>query len=344
MTTPIRFDWNHGGDKVLLAGTFNDWFPAPMKQAPNNSWSLILPLHHGTHYYKFVVDNKWCYDIIKPNEDDGSGNINNKLDVYATRSVAALGSPHYRVYFLRDNLPLSPFHDIPLWVDRQNRIVNMIVEIPKGTRPKLEISKGDVLNPIKQDVKNGKLRFVHDPYPFNYGAFPQTWENPSLYDERTEAKGDNDPLDVCDISSSIKKTGDVIQVKILGTYAMIDSGETDWKIIAIDVTDPEANNYNSPADVPQQKLDEVFTFLRDYKIPDGNPENKFAFNSEIQDDNFALKIVDETHDEWVKLISGKIIRKEISIAATGFRSVNKISTIDAENAIEDQRNKFAVGE
>ena len=38
--------------------------------------------------------------------------------------------------------------------------------------------------------------------------------------------------------------GEVIKVKVLGTLAMIDEGETDWKIIAIDVEDPEADNYN----------------------------------------------------------------------------------------------------
>ena len=35
-------------------------------------------------------------------------------------------------------------------------------------------------NPIKQDVKKGNLRFVHDVYPhtgyiWNYGAFPQVF-------------------------------------------------------------------------------------------------------------------------------------------------------------------------
>jgi len=34
------------------------------------------------------------------------------------------------------------------------------------------------------------------------------------------------------------------QVKILGVLAMIDEGETDWKIIAIDVNDPDAPDLN----------------------------------------------------------------------------------------------------
>lgn len=41
-----------------------------------------------------------------------------------------------------------------------------------------QISKDDFLNPIKQDTKKGKLRFVrncfpHKGYLWNYGAFPR---------------------------------------------------------------------------------------------------------------------------------------------------------------------------
>jgi inorganic pyrophosphatase len=34
---------------------------------------------------------------------------------------------------------------------------------------------------------------------FNYGAFPQTWEDPSHISQDTGKKGDNDPLDVVEI-------------------------------------------------------------------------------------------------------------------------------------------------
>lgn len=39
--------------------------------------------------------------------------------------------------------------------------------------------------------------------------------------------------------------GEVIKVKVLGILAMIDEGETDWKVIAINVEDPEAKDMNS---------------------------------------------------------------------------------------------------
>jgi inorganic pyrophosphatase len=78
----------------------------------------------------------------------------------------------------QDGKTVSYFHDVPLVADAENNIFNMVVEIPRGTKAKLEISTGEPGNPIKQDVKNGKLRFVDDVYPYsgyiwNYGAFPQ---------------------------------------------------------------------------------------------------------------------------------------------------------------------------
>ena len=41
--------------------------------------------------------------------------------------------------------------------------------------------------------------FPHHGYIWNYGALPQTWENPHHEDESTGCKGDNDPVDCCEI-------------------------------------------------------------------------------------------------------------------------------------------------
>lgn len=62
--------------------------------------------------------------------------------------------------------------------------------------------------------------------------------------EDTGAKGDNDPIDVCEIGQEIAHVGQVKQVKILGVMALLDEGETDWKLIAIDTLDPMADKLN----------------------------------------------------------------------------------------------------
>lgn len=45
-------------------------------------------------------------------------------------------------------------------------------------------------------------------------------------------------------SLKVLSCGEVIHVKILGTLALIDQGETDWKLIAINVNDPEASKFH----------------------------------------------------------------------------------------------------
>jgi inorganic pyrophosphatase len=57
---------------------------------------------------------------------------------------------------------------------------------------------------VFQDIKKGKIRFVsscfpHKGYIWNYGAIPQTWENPEHIDPDTNCKGDGDPIDVVEI-------------------------------------------------------------------------------------------------------------------------------------------------
>jgi inorganic pyrophosphatase len=224
---------------------------------------------------------------------------------YTTKDVAKPESLEHRVFFYHEGKLISPFHDIPLWADKTQHVAHMVVEIPMGTKAKLEISKDNYMNPIKQDVKNGKLRYVHWEYPFNYGALPQTWENPAFIHPDTKAKGDNDPVDVVDLSTKVSVTGAVKKVKVLGTYAMVDEGETDWKVVVIDLDDPLASKLNDIKDIEAHmpgKLKQVFEFLRDYKIPDGKPANHFAFDGELKDKKFALDVIDECYEEWEKLV------------------------------------------
>jgi hypothetical protein len=45
---------------------------------------------------------------------------------------------------------------------------------------------GEPFNPIKQDVKNGNPRFLkYGDQLFNYGALPQTWEDPKHISDET---------------------------------------------------------------------------------------------------------------------------------------------------------------
>jgi len=242
---------------------------------------------------------------------------------YTQRVVGSPNTFDHRV-FLQDSTGqvVSPFHDIPLWANESRSTFNMIVEVPRWTNAKMEISKSEPFNPILQDTKKGKLRFVrncfpHHGYIWNYGAFPQTWEDPGAVHAETKAKGDNDPLDVCEVGEAVGYTGQVKEVKILGIMALLDEGETDWKIIVIDVTDPLAAKLNDIEDVERHLpglIRATNEWFRIYKIPDGKPENQFAFSGEAKNKKYALEIILETHEAWRRLINGQSDPGEISLA------------------------------
>lgn len=86
---------------------------------------------------------------------------------------------------------------------------------------------------------------------------------------------------------------------------MIDEGETDWKIVVIDVEDELAASTSKHSDIAAAKVSEVYTFLRDYKIPSGKPANTFGFNGALLNKEFAVKVTQRTHHEWQALVDGK---------------------------------------
>lgn len=104
---------------------------------------------------------------------------------------------------------ISPWHDISL---KTGDHYNFITEIPKFTKAKMEVSTKEQYNPIAQDMKKGKLRDYHGPIFWNYGMFPQTWENPNVVHPVIKCKGDNDPLDAVEIGSKIQTLGAVVPV------------------------------------------------------------------------------------------------------------------------------------
>jgi inorganic pyrophosphatase len=236
----------------------------------------------------------------------------------------------------------------------------VIVEVPRWTNAKMEISKEEAFNPIKQGmwhsipysnpthtsqtsrrassdssatVSPTTVGQVHtcttqahpSGYIWNYGAFPQTWEDPTVTHAETGAAGDNDPLDVCEIGEAVGYVGQVKQVKVLGIMALLDEGETDWKVLVVDVNDPLAPRLNDIEDVERHLpglIRATNEWFRIYKIPDGKPEvcivalqpidtprapssypqNVFAFSGEAKSKKYAVEIVHECNEAWKKLV------------------------------------------
>ena len=104
----------------------------------------------------------------------------------------------------------------------------------------------------------------------------------------------------------MQRRGAVVKVKVLGCFALIDEGETDWKLIVVDVNDPLSEKLNDLKDVERLfpgLLSGTREWFRIYKVPDGKPRNKFAFNDEPKGRDFALKIAQHCHEQWKELIN-----------------------------------------
>lgn len=220
--------------------------------------------------------------------------------VYSALHIGSRNSISYRCYLQCSGRIISPLHDVPLYHTKDEGTLNMIVEIPRFSNAKYEISNGEPFNPIIHDNKNGQLKYCANVFPYhgflwNYGALPQTWEAPSERDSITGLGGDGDPIDVLEIGSRIAKTGEVRQVKVLGALALVDGHELDWKIFTIDIQDPLASQINTAEDL-EVICPGMITASKAWYL--NFPGKSFAYDGRVLDREFAMDLILKTHEHW----------------------------------------------
>ena len=102
--------------------------------------------------------------------------------------------------------------------------VNVVIEIPKNTSEKWEVSKLD--GSLEHEFFMGKPRIINYlPYPMNYGMIPRTVMPLQL-------GGDGDPVDAIVLGDALPR-GEVVEAKVLGLIKMNDMGEVDDKVITV---------------------------------------------------------------------------------------------------------------
>ncbi|CAD8133393.1 unnamed protein product [Paramecium octaurelia] len=220
----------------------------------------------------------------------------------------------------------SFWHDIPIYpIKGQYNIINVGIEIPKERLAKFEVSKTIKYNPIVQDQKKKKnsdekeLRYYAQFAPFNYGFIPQTWEN-STVDLHDGFKGDDDPLDIVDLSTQrYYRPGDIFQAKIIGAFCVLDQGEIDWKILVLNTEEADKLQINEYRDFEKKNGDIsrlILNRFRYIKTFDGKKENIILFNNQIFDANKAVDIVKDGHKQYLDLLKDPKLnqkRKEFQI-------------------------------
>lgn len=164
-------------------------------------------------------------------------------------------------------------------------------------------------------------------------------------------------MDVCEIGTTLHATGSIIPVKIVGVLGLIDEGETDWKLIGIDIRDKLAAKVkfrrikfeyqqifhflqiNDIDDIEEHLpglLEATRRWFKYYKVPTGKPPNKFALNEQYANRQYAQHVINETRKYWEKLAIGetKVEEKVCSIANTTLNNRGTISKDVAEKILD----------
>ena len=89
---------------------------------------------------------------------------------------------------------------------------------------------------------------------------------------------------------------------------MIDDGELDWKVIAINTADEHADSINDVGDIEKYypgTVSGIREWFRWYKTPDGKPVNGFGHGEKALDAATTKKVIAETNEHYKNLIEGK---------------------------------------
>ena len=142
---------------------------------------------------------------------------------------------------------MNMYHDIPLFNDEDKGIINAVLEIPMWSRVKYEFDHHTWC------IWVDRVGRTPINYTFNYGDLPQTWN-----------EWDNDPLDVIILCKQSLAVGTIVPCRVVGGLKMIDSGEDDYKIVAV-ADDKYYDDVHDIEDVNQNELDDVAYYMKHYK-------------------------------------------------------------------------------
>ena len=139
-----------------------------------------------------------------------------------------------------------PLHDLEPGAAPPDEL-NMIVEIPRGSRNKYELHKESGL------IRLDRVMYSSVYYPGDYGFVPRTLAS------------DGDPLDLVCLVTEPTFSGCLIEVRPIGLFLMDDEKGTDEKILVVPKRDPLYQDYRELEDVPRHFLREMEHFFTIYK-------------------------------------------------------------------------------
>lgn len=153
-----------------------------------------------------------------------------------------------------------------------------VVEIPKNSKVKYELNKETGI------LEMDRILYTSTHYPANYGFIPRTYSE------------DNDPLDVLVLCSEPIVPLALVRCYPIGVIMMQDSGEMDYKIIAIPFKDPTWNTYKEIEELPSHIMEEMSHFFRVYKQLEGKQTTVF----QVKNREFAELIIKDNLESYKK--------------------------------------------
>jgi len=147
---------------------------------------------------------------------------------------------------------VADFNQVLTPGDVDNGLVNTVVEIPEGSRLKVEWDREHaafMLDRVEPAI------FAK---PCNYGFIPQTLDE------------DGDELDTLILCPEPLPTGVWLEAKIVGVMKFEDDGEVDDKVVVVPADNRDQGDWIKSIDddpVLKQKLEHHFTHYKDLKKP-----------------------------------------------------------------------------
>jgi inorganic pyrophosphatase len=136
--------------------------------------------------------------------------------------------------------------------------VDVIVEIPKGSRNKYEYDHE------RDRVRLDRMLFTATGYPSDYGFVPNTLAE------------DGDPIDALVLLDEPTFPGCVVRCRVIAVFWMRDEDRPDAKLLCVPATDPRHAHLRDLDDVPYYQITEIWHFFNIYKAlePDKSSETR----------------------------------------------------------------------
>jgi inorganic pyrophosphatase len=161
--------------------------------------------------------------------------------------------------------------------DHQPDEINVVVEIPEGSRNKYEYDKTYDIFRLDRALHSS----IH--YPGDYGFCPRTLAL------------DDDPLDVLVLAIQPTFSGCLLVARPIGLLGMEDEGKVDDKILAVPVGEPAFDEIYNYTQIFPHTLRKVSHFFETYKALEGKQTKVLDWH----DAAYARRIISESHQRFL---------------------------------------------